>query len=412
MYIKETFLRLTSRTYPHGTEKELESILPDFLDTDEFGNKYFKIGESPTCMFTSHLDTATSANTTVNHVFNDDIVKTDGTTILGADDKAGVTIMLYMIENKIPGLYYFFLGEEVGCIGSRALSNKIKDNKNEPPLLKEIKKVISFDRRGTDSVITFQSSSRCCSDKFAEALAKELNKNLSFNYKPDPTGIYTDSAQFTRIYPECTNISVGYRSEHTFSEQQDLDHLEQLARTCTIVDWENLPVERDPSVYESRYSGYGYGGYWDDEWSEYYGWNSSSYERKQSLGSSYTPGRVYKPEPPKDETSYFMDDDFGYVSSVKINNLTKKLIAVDFSDDRIEEEKKVIVDFLDSLEVEYENVEWNGCKLIVTHKSFSGGHKVESDREELAEFIPALDFWKKEIEDDYKGSNWSSGRIY
>jgi hypothetical protein len=403
MDIKETFLKLTSRTYPHGTEKDLDNLLPDFLDIDEFGNRFIKIGDSPTCMFTSHLDTATSTNADINHVFDGNIVKTDGTTILGADDKAGVTIMLYMIQNEIPGLYYFFLGEEVGCVGSRALSAKIKNNKIEG-----IQKVISFDRRGTDSVITFQSSSRCCSDKFGEALAKELNKNVSFNYKIDPTGIYTDSAQFTRIYPECTNISVGYRSEHTFAESQDLDHLEQLARTCLIVDWENLPVERDPSVYESRYSGYGYGGYWDSEWEEYYGWNSLSNDRRQSYGSSYTPGRVYKPEPPKDESFYFMDDEFdNYISSVKINSLTKKLIAVDFSNERLEEEKTTIIDFLDSLEVDYKEVKWDGYKLVVLHDVHQGGHKTEADREELAEFLHSLDFWRKEIESDYKGNHWS-----
>ena len=409
MDIKETFLRLTSRTYPHGTEKELEGILPDFLDTDEFGNKYYQIGEKPTCMFTSHLDTATSANTTVNHVFDGDIVKTDGTSILGADDKAGVTIMLYMIENKIPGLYYFFIGEEVGCIGSRALSSKIKDNKIEG-----IQKVISFDRRGTDSVITFQSSSRCCSDKFGEALAKELNKNISFNYKTDPTGVYTDSAQFTRIYPECTNISVGYRSEHTFSESQDLDHLEQLARTCLIVDWENLPVERDPSSYETRYSGYGYGCGWD-EWDDYYGGygRSDGYYSGKNWGNAYTPGRIYKPETPKDETLYFMDDEHNYVSSVKINSLNKKLIAVDFSDERIEEEKNLIIDFLDSLEVDYKDVKWDGYKLSVMHDVHQGGHTTEADREELAEFLYDLDFWRKEVEDDYKGTSWVSGdKIY
>lgn len=388
MDIKETFLKLTSRTYPHGMESELERILPNFLDTDEFGNKYYQIGENPTCMFTSHLDTATSANTDINHVFEGDIVKTDGTSILGADDKAGVTIMLYMIENKIPGLYYFFIGEEVGCVGSRALSSKIKDNKIEG-----ISKVVSFDRRGTGSVITFQSGSRCCSDKFAEALSKELNKNLSFNYTPDPTGIYTDSAQFTRIYPECTNISVGYRSEHTFSEQQDLDHLEQLARTCLIVDWENLPIERDPSVYESRYSGYGYDYDWD-----YYGY-----------GSGYSPKVETKYEP-KEEVFYFMDDEFGYVSSVKINPLTKRLISIDFDDERIEEEKCLIIDFLNSLEVEYKEIKWDGHKLNVIHNERNGGHVTESDREELSEFLPSLDFWRKEIQDDYKSQY--SDKVY
>ena len=121
MDIKSTFLRLTNKTYPHGTEAELNGLLPDFLDTDEFGNRFYKIGES-TCMFTSHLDTATQANTIVNHVIDGDIIRTDGQSILGADDKAGVTIMLYMIEHNVTGLYYFFVGEEVGGIGSSDLA--------------------------------------------------------------------------------------------------------------------------------------------------------------------------------------------------------------------------------------------------------------------------------------------------
>jgi predicted metal-dependent phosphotriesterase family hydrolase len=74
-----------------------------------------------------------------------------------------------MIENNIPGLYYFFLGEEVGCVGSKKVANVQKTEKIEG-----INKVISFDRRGTDSVITFQSSQRCCSETFGEALSKEL----------------------------------------------------------------------------------------------------------------------------------------------------------------------------------------------------------------------------------------------
>ena len=78
-------------------------------------------------------------------------------------------------------------------------------------------------------------------DTVAASMAKQLNQNEeTFKYKNDPTGIYTDSAQFTRIYPECTNISVGYKSEHTFSEQQDIAHLELLAKACCQVNWEEI----------------------------------------------------------------------------------------------------------------------------------------------------------------------------
>ena len=86
MDIKETFLKLTSKTYPHGTESELFDLLPDYLDIDQFGNRFYQIGDNPTCMFTSHLDTATSAKTDVIHVEEGNIIKTDGKSILGADD--------------------------------------------------------------------------------------------------------------------------------------------------------------------------------------------------------------------------------------------------------------------------------------------------------------------------------------
>ena len=47
--------------------------------------------------------------------------------ILGADNKAGVSLMVNMIKNNIEGLYYFFIGEEVGTIGSSCLSKKFDD---------------------------------------------------------------------------------------------------------------------------------------------------------------------------------------------------------------------------------------------------------------------------------------------
>lgn len=381
MYIKETFLRLTSKTYPHGFESELDELLIEGLKVDEFGNKYIQIGET-TCMFTSHLDTATSANTDVTHVIEGNIIKTDGTSILGADDKAGVTIMSYMIKNKIPGLYYFFLGEEVGCVGSRKLSTKLKEFKEEKPYpFNKINKVISFDRRGTTNVITFQSSSRCCSDKFAEALSAELNKqDVTLEYKPDPTGIYTDSAQFTSIYPECTNISVGYRSEHTFTESQDIVHLEKLANACLTTDWENLPIERDPTKFEYSKSY----GYWENEWDDYfdgYGYRSSS---------------TYTPVKENDETMHFFDTEFNYVSSIKRKKYTSQIISIDLCDERLAVEEDAIKDLLDSLEVEYESVKWDGRKLLVKHKE-PAGNTTECDRDELVDFLPRLDFWKDEI---------------
>ena len=267
-YIKDRFLKLTSRTYPHGTERELVDemlklgIFPA-LEKDNWGNYFIKIGESRT-VFASHLDTASKSINYIKHrISKQQIITSDGTSILGADDKAGVSILLWLIENKIPGLYYFFVGEEVGCVGSGFLSASKK-------LEGKFDRMISFDRRGTNSVITHQSCTRTCSDEFAKSLSTELNKVKNFNYKSDDTGVYTDSAEFINQIPECTNISVGYNKEHTNFESQDLYHLVKLADACLKVDWENLPTVRDTKIKENLLMGRSYGFEDDVDMGDYY----------------------------------------------------------------------------------------------------------------------------------------------
>ncbi len=292
-FILNTFLTLTSRTYPYGFEDDLVTemtkigLFPSDLQKDAHGNYFYKIGESRT-MFTSHFDTACKDSKPVTHVVNKNYIKTDGTTILGADDKAGVTVMLYMIKNKIPGLYYFFVGEEVGCVGSGLAAKYLNFKGNYD-------RCISFDRRDTFSVITHQSSSRCCSDDFAVQLANELNKS-GMIYKKDDSGVYTDSAEFTIDIPECTNLSVGYYKEHTVDEHQDIEHLTELAKACLLVNWESLVTKRDPSKVEYKswsysstynYSKYSHssrsGSNWRDR--DYgYGWGSNSNDLKKTYG--------------------------------------------------------------------------------------------------------------------------------
>lgn len=253
MNIRETFLKLTEFTYPFETEYKLRKYLPSNIKEDNFGNYYIKIGESDT-LFTCHLDTCSDMYEKVNHHIGSRFISTDGSTILGADDKSGVTILLYMISKNIPGLYYFFLGEEVGGLGSSAVAGT--------SFFSGYNKCVSFDRRGYNSVITEQFYGECCSDEFAKELSLQLNKaNLSFNYAPDPTGVFTDSASFMESIPECTNISVGYFNEHQMCERQDIMFLSSLCEAVTKINWDKLPIVRDPkkkkekvSTYSSSYS--------------------------------------------------------------------------------------------------------------------------------------------------------------
>jgi len=241
--VRSTFISLVTRTYPHPSEEDVMKFLPkDQLTRDDHGNYYKIIGKSTT-MFTSHLDTAdrviSNTNLLIKKEDGDDIIYTDGSTILGADDKAGVAAMLYMIHHKIPGVYYFFVGEERGGIGSNALAYEF----NKVDHIRGVTKCISFDRRNVHSIITFQMGQECCSNDFGNGLARELAKS-GIKMGLDDGGVYTDSASFIDYIPECTNVSIGYMNEHTGRELQNISFLERLCPALLKVDWENLPVAR------------------------------------------------------------------------------------------------------------------------------------------------------------------------
>ena len=295
--VKQLFLNLTKMQIPFDYENTLEEFFPEGMKTDPHGNYYIKIGDTKS-MFCAHLDTYCYEYKRVWHVIDGDIIKTDGTTTLGGDDKAGIVVMIKMIEAGVPGLYYFFRGEEgvtspTGTWGSKQALKSFKDN------FSKYDRCIAFDRRDKDSIITQQMYSECCSDEFAEALVKDLGEN-GLTYIPDPTGMWCDSGVFMETIPECTNISMGYDDEHTFKESQDIAHLEKLVEACIKIDWENLPTKRDPSVVS-----YGVGRYhydWDYQWDHQYGYNKKKKKKK------------YKGDEVREYTT--MDDMFDHVVDI------------------------------------------------------------------------------------------------
>lgn len=355
------FLQLTTKTYPNGHEAELIKHLPKDYKIDNFGNYYVKIGESKTC-FTCHLDTADWKQKDVKHRFNNGYVKTDGTSILGADDKAGMTVILYMIEKKVPGYYFFFIGEEVGCQGSSKLATALWKAMNAKTITTyPFDKVISFDRRGTNSVITHQMYGRCCSNEFANELSRQLNEaEPTFVYEPDNSGIMTDSAQFTEFISECTNISVGYYNEHTHNESQDIEHLQNLCRAVIHVKWDELPIKRDPDVIDEDE---------EDDYDEAYGFDTYlSYE-------------------PYDKTKHVYSEftESNYTNVVDENGDTKKVFIsktwIAHETDMIE---KCLVDHYD-----YKKIDWNGTTCwAITH---NGSMELVGTRSELINFISDLE---------------------
>jgi hypothetical protein len=284
--LHKTLARALSVKRPHNTPavsdftewlfNALPAELKSFTSVDGAGNLHIdnRIAGSKT-LFIAHVDTvhrevgANKIRKTATHWYADGAP-------LGADDGAGVAMLMHLIHADVKGYYIFSQGEECGGIGAKHIATHHTD------LLAQFDRAIAFDRRGIDSVISHQGMGRCASDVFCEALANDLNAfDDTLMYSPDDTGVYTDTAEFTDIIPECTNISVGYYSEHGDQENLDIVHFEALSNAVLKVVWDSLPTDRDPTVPE--YKTYKY----DTAWWSSYGVYDNATAHNTKLDSKY-----------------------------------------------------------------------------------------------------------------------------
>lgn len=223
----------------------MEKYLPSGYKKDSIGNYYYEISNSES-LFTTHLDTYSAKLEKVNHVIDKDDpykIGTDGKTILGGDNKLGCSILIGMIQNNIPGTYYFFLGEEPilsgGLYGS---SNALE---TYPDFFTKFKRCIAFDRREYGSIVVRQMGRMCCSKDFAEGIAKEFDiRGIKWDQEGG-YGYYTDTAVFMDVITECTNLSAGGFNEHYTSEWVDLNYTYNVYKTALEMNWETLPVVRE-----------------------------------------------------------------------------------------------------------------------------------------------------------------------
>lgn len=268
---------LAMHTYkrPHGSEYEQKFIdrfiapLADHhnvieYNQDDSGNIWVTTSYSGKTLFTAHVDTVHSTtgiqkvtyDANLNLLYIDqEAAKT--TNCLGADDTAGMWLLLNMIDAAVPGTFVFFRGEEKGGIGSSWAAKHMAD------YLKDFDRAIAFDRRGQTSVISHQGYGRCCSDEFATALSFAINAtDKGVTLRPDNTGVFTDTANLTDLIGECTNVSCGYEAEHTPHENLDVEYLFKLLDALLVTDFESLPSSRKPG--EQDPADWGYGSRWDN----------------------------------------------------------------------------------------------------------------------------------------------------
>lgn len=253
-------MTILSWSRPAGSATD-DLFVTKFLDTipgmhaDEYGNRWLQVGKEPEIMWSCHTDTVDRREGAKTLKIHNGFISLDkGSakvgTCLGADDGAGLWLMLEMIKAGVGGLYAFHRDEEIGGIGSRWAA------KNVPHYMLGIKAAIAFDRKGYTDVITHQGH-RTCSDVFADS----LGSILGMGFKKDDTGLFTDTANYTDLIGECTNLSIGYFGNHGPAEQLDAEFLLLLRKAVIEGDFTQLVYSRaageeDPDDYMSAWKEY------------------------------------------------------------------------------------------------------------------------------------------------------------
>lgn len=148
---------------------------------------------------------------------------------LGADDKNGIWVALQCLMKYEALKIAFFVGEEVGCVGSGAANIEF---------FRDCRFVIQPDRRGYSDVITQISWERLCSEQFLSEIHPE-----QFGYKPTD-GLMTDieALRENGLEISCINLSCGYYEPHTdreFTVKSDLknclEFVQFIIEYCTEV---------------------------------------------------------------------------------------------------------------------------------------------------------------------------------
>ena len=187
---------------------------------------------------------------------------------LGADDRAGVFMIMSIIKSGLKPHIIFTTDEEIGGVGAKALS------KCENPF-KDLRYVIQLDRRGVNDCVFYD----CDNKDFVEYVE-------GFGFV-ETWGSFSDISYLCPAWEVAgVNLSVGYKNEHSAIETLHTNAwFATFEKVKVMLQEEEIPsFKYIPYVY--NYSGSGYSN--ADWWRFAYDYDYDDFELYPMEGSGKT----------------------------------------------------------------------------------------------------------------------------
>lgn len=276
--LKKQFVKLLNIHGVSGNEKPvrdyLKPILTSLMDTvtvDNHGNlladKKCGNGNGATIMLSAHMDTVKGVLSDREVIETEDGLFMSSKGALGADDRAGIAIILTVLRN-LKNLNFdghvkvaFSREEEIGCIGS---------TKIDKDWYKDVDLAIVVDRRGNRDIVV-GCGMAFCSDSVGYFM-EDVAKMADMEWNCVEGGI-SDAVTFAENGVNSINLSAGYYNEHTNTEYASLsemrDTVKLILQTIAVINQFYKTFDKVPSentwakAWRSKYGNYGY--YYEDD---------------------------------------------------------------------------------------------------------------------------------------------------
>lgn len=234
-------------SYCKSDEETLMEYLTDLL-IETYGvekiiwnSEYYIYAEGTIpIMLVAHMDTV-FRNPPKKVFMNDKYIFSKNDEGIGADDRAGVSAIMSLIEVGYKPHVIFTRGEETGCVGARYASNELYDD----VIKKDINIMIELDREGFMNYVTYDNENR--------DMEKYIEK---FGFTKD-YGSFSDITELGPTFDIASlNLGIGYYQQHTKYEY--LDYNEYLT-TIDIIEGilQNPPLQPLEHIEApNRYHGY------------------------------------------------------------------------------------------------------------------------------------------------------------